>query len=185
MVRYILLCMLLSPSVALAEDIRMGFGINGIYIGMPSSEVESLHTTAGCYEEADGITTKCFFEKTSIAGTRCGANARYVNGSETLDALGEPRDRNSLSVLNSLSVYSLSVYDITYVCVDPNGQVRQGLEGIFGPEYNFGSSQPEDGKWSGWRLPNKIVVGVMTDGGGGTRIKISDGLTRKRIRDLQ
>ena len=90
--------------------------------------------------------------------------------------------------LNPAKPDSLSgpfVYDLSFTCDDPNGHLRQGLEGIFGPEYNFGSSQPEDGKWSGWRLPNKIVVGVMTDGGGGTRIKISDGLTRKRIRDLQ
>ena len=177
MVRYIFLCLLLSTSVALGEDIRIGFGIKGIYIGMPSSEFESLYLTAKCAE--DGITTKCFLEKTSIAGTRCRPSVRYVNGSERLDALGQPTDRNSLSVLNSLSVY-----EIYYWCDDPNGQVRQGLEGIFGPEYNFGSSQPEEGKWVGWRLPNKIVVGVLTEGGV-TRIRISDRLTYKRIKDLQ
>lgn len=51
MVEYIFLCMLLSPSVALAEDIRMGRGINGIYIGIPFESLESVYPEWSCTEK--------------------------------------------------------------------------------------------------------------------------------------
>lgn len=76
-----------------------------------------------------------------------------------------------------------SVYDLSFTYDDPNGQLRQGLKRIFGREYNWGTVPPENGKWAGWRLPNKIVLGVRTDKVT-TEIRIDDRLIYKRIQDL-
>ena len=174
MVRYILLCMLLSPSVALAEDIRMGFGINGIYIGMPFEGLETLSPYGGqiCTEKKGERTIKCSFKEIVIARTACGGEVVLVKWFDPLN----PAKRYSPG--------NIFVYDLSFKCDDPNGHLRQGLEGIFGPEYTWGIVPPENGKWAGWRLPNKIVVGVRTDKVT-TEIRISDRLTYKWIRDLQ
>ncbi len=172
MVRYILLCMLLSPSVALAEDIRMGFGINGIYIGMPFEELETLYPYGGqiCTEKEGERTIKCSFKEIVIARTACGGEVVLVKWFDPLN----PAKRYSPG--------NIFVYDLSFKCDDPNGHLRQGLEGIFGPEYTWGIVPPENGKWAGWRLPNKIVVGVRTDKVT-TEIRISDRLTYKWIQD--
>ena len=172
MVRYILLCMLLSSSVALAEDIRMGFGINGIYIGMPFEELETLYPYGGqiCTEKEGERTIKCSFKEIVIARTACGGEVVLVKWFDPLN----PAKRYSPG--------NIFVYDLSFKCDDPNGHLRQGLEGIFGPEYTWGIVPPENGKWAGWRLPNKIVVGFRTDEVT-TEIRISDRLTYKWIQD--